>query len=47
MALPTTTEIKQLKDEEVTVETMSLLLGSLALYLAYRRFALKRKLAAR
>ena len=47
MAAVTTQEIKQLKDEEVTVETMSLLLGSLALYLAYRRFALKRKLAAR
>ena len=47
MAAPTTTELKQLRNEEVTVETMSLLLGSLALYLAYRRFALKRKLAAR
>ena len=47
MAAATIEEIKQLKDEEVTVETMSLLLGSLALYLAYRRFALKRKLAAR
>jgi len=47
MAAATTEEIKQLKDEEVTVETMSLLLGSLALYLAYRRFALKRKLSAR
>ena len=40
------TELKQLRNEEVTVETMSLLLGALALYLAYRRFSLKRKLAA-
>jgi hypothetical protein len=47
MAAPTTTELKTLRDEEVTVETMSLLLGALALYLAYRRFNLKRKLAAR
>ena len=46
MASPTTTELKELRNEEVTVETMSLLLGALALYLAYRRFSLKRKLAA-
>jgi hypothetical protein len=46
MATPTNTELKELRNEEVTVETMSLLLGALALYLAYRRFSLKRKLAA-
>lgn len=46
MAAPTITELKELRNEEVTVETMSLLLGALALYLAYRRFSLKRKLAA-
>lgn len=46
MAAPTNTELKELRNEEVTVETMSLLLGALALYLAYRRFSLKRKLAA-
>ena len=46
MTAPTNTELKELRNEEVTVETMSLLLGALALYLAYRRFSLKRKLAA-
>ena len=46
MTAPTNTELKELRNEEVTVETMSLLLGALALYLAYRRVSLKRKLAA-
>lgn len=39
------TEVKDLKSEEVATETLGLILGVFTLYLAYRRYKLKRKLA--
>jgi hypothetical protein len=46
MANSLPTEIKDLKSEEVATETLGLVLGVLTLYLAYRRYKLKKKLAA-
>ncbi len=46
MAAPINTEIKDLKTEEVATETLGLVLGVLTLYLAFRRYQLKKKVAA-
>ena len=46
MASPISTEIKDLKSEEIATETLGLILGVFTLYLAYRRYKLKKKFAA-
>lgn len=46
METPIQTEIKDLKSEELDTETLGLVLGVITLYLAYRRYKLKKKLAA-
>lgn len=46
MAAPINTEIKDLKSEEIATETLGLVLGVLTLYLAFRRYQLKKKFAS-